>query len=178
MARHVFPVVSPSVGPFDPGPDPALRRSLDRLLLGRARRLLRDVVWFEASPTRVIRLGRDGVDLPTALPGTLVRASTLASAPTWRGWPDLVWCDHLLSAPGAEIPLGTTLDRLADAVPRGSVVALVDTHPSTPAPIVRALELHPVGDPRPGLRARFTALHDAMVVDRDGVRALLFVGRR
>jgi hypothetical protein len=159
-------------------PDRPVRESESRLQAGRARRLLRDLVWFESSPTRVVRLGVEGLHLPTELPGTMVRAGTLANAATWRGWPDVVWCDHLLSSPGAEIPVGTTLDRLADAVPRGGLLALVDLHGDTPADLASALGLRPARNTLSGLRDRFTGLHEATVAQANGSRSLLFLGRR
>lgn len=175
LARLPFPAGPPIVA--DPGAA-SHARALEERLLGGARRLLRDMTWLEASPTRVLSLGRRTFDLATELPGTWVRPGTLGSAAAWRGWPDVVWCDLMLSAPGAEIPVGTTLDRLADATPAGSLVAVVEVHPATPPALARTLGLTCPGELLPGLRARFTTLHESVVGHRDGFRTVVFLGRR
>lgn len=181
MTRHLFPAFGP-VPPLsvsvEAEAERATRRTLERWMLGRARRLLRDVAAHACTPSRVVRLGLDTVELAAAFPGAMVRGATLGAATTWRGWPDLVWADHLLSTPGAEVPVGTTLDRLADALPPGAHLAFVDLHPTTPSAIQRALGLRSAGDHLGALRARLSTIHEAVVRDRDGVHAVVFVGQR
>ena len=161
---------------------PSAPSALEHRVLSRSRRLLADLVAFDASPRRVVDLGRGGLCLEERFPEATVRVGDLSAShqPVWTGWPDVVWCDYALS--GGEPP-EALVSRLRTSVPDGALVAVVDAHSAPTCGMARwlrdTLGITPVPSLLGALRASFVPLQVSMLEQQGGMwRTLVFVGRK
>jgi hypothetical protein len=153
---------------------------LERRVLAGSRRRLARILSFEATPRRIVEIGRSGLDLEERFPDATIRDGSLEHWFTWARWPDVVWCDYAFTHAG---PVDDVVGRLWAAVPQGALVAVVDAYSSPTDGMTRWLEgtLALQADPKrlSTLRGAFRPLHVSVLEQQGGLwRSFVFVGQR
>lgn len=162
----------PTLTDDDDDIDPRMR---ERLVLGRGRWHLAQVVAFECTPRRILRLGRPGFDLAGLFP-----TAEIVHDPQRMATADVVWCDFAL----ASLPEpARAISRLWEGMADNALLAVVDAHRVSSDRIARWLgqELGICAAPGllAGLRIPFSPLHVSILDHQRGAwQSVGMVGRK